>query len=73
MIGVAMTSETWKYLYDAQKWAELDQWWRFSDDKAALTETFNCLGVNIPKTAVENGTESVLQPVSSRDTSCEWT
>ena len=65
--------ETWKHLYDAQKWAELDQWWRFSEDKAALTEMFNWLVVNIPKTAVENGTESVFQPISSRDASPEWT
>jgi hypothetical protein len=70
---VAVTSETWKHLYDAQKWAELDLWWRFSEDKAALTELFNWLVENIPKTTIENGTESVRQPISSREATCEWT
>jgi hypothetical protein len=67
-----MTSETWKYLYNAQKWAELDQWWRFSEDQAALTEMFNWLIENIPKTEIQNGTESVRHPISSRDASPEW-
>ena len=40
---------------------------------AALTELFNWLVENIAKTGVENGTESVRQPISSREASCEWT
>ena len=66
-------SGPWKHLYDAQEWNELDHQWWFSEDKAALTKMFNWLVENIPKAAIDNGTESVFQPISSRDATFEWT
>lgn len=62
----------WRVFYDARDWTALDNWWRWEEDRAAVTEFRDRLKADVQKVTYQNGTESQEDIIDPSDASPEW-
>lgn len=62
----------WQHDYDARSWEAIENWWRRSDDLAALSALLTQLQRDVPKRTLRNGVDEHQEFRKAKDAPKEW-